>query len=379
MRNPLRRERVTGTPPGTPIYTGTSNTRPTSISVIEYDKHEFAEHTALDIADCARFLEGARVNWINVDGLHDTNVLTELGRLAGLHPLVLEDIANTQQRARVQVFENHVFVVLRMLYTPAAEAMTEAEAFDANGYRITEEQISLVIGRNYVITFQEHPGDPLDPIRKRIRTAAGRIRRMGADYLAYALLDTIVDNYYLVLEQLGDHLINLETGVIRSPDRKQLHAVYSAKQTLIALRRHIWPLREMVGALARGDAASGSSEGSAVLSEGTSLYLRDLYDHVIQLIEILESYRDMVGALVDLYMSSQSNRMNEVMKVLTIIATIFIPLTFIAGIYGMNFDPEVSPLNMPELAWYWGYPASLLTMGVIAGGMLVYFRRKKWL
>jgi magnesium transporter len=364
----IRRRKKAGTPPGTLVYTGTNEARPTRITVTEYDQGTIREYAPESAKECSRVLTSSLVNWINVDGLHDAAVLTEMGQVFGIHPLALEDIANTQQRARVQVFENHLFIVLKMLYPDP-----DLEAPEA----LLEEQISLVVGPNYVITFQEHPGDPFDPIRRRLQTGAGRIRRMGADYLAYALLDTIVDNYFLVLEQLGDHLIALETGVIESGDHSHLQKVYRAKHTLIALRRHIWPLREMVSALVRGDASNG--EGPSLIGETTTLYIRDVYDHVIQIIDILESYRDMVSALVDLHISNQSNRMNEVMKVLTIIATIFIPLTFIAGIYGMNFDPAASPFNMPELAWYWGYPTSLLAMAAIAGGMLYFFRKKGWL
>jgi magnesium transporter len=363
-----RRRKAVGTPPCTLVYTGTTETRPTRITVTDYDQDTITVRDTTNGTECGVYRDSPTVSWINIDGLHDTELLRDIGRTFGIHPLVLEDIVNTQQRPRVQTFDDHIFVVAKMLH-PANPSELPVE--------IQEEQISMIVGSRFVITFQEHPRDPFDPIRARLHAAAGRIRRAGADYLAYALLDTMVDAYFVVLEQFGDYLFSLETDVIQSSDRTALHSVYKAKQTLIAMRRHIWPFREVVNTLVRGDAAPGT--GSSLITESTALYLRDLYDHVIQIIDILESYREMVGALVDLYMSNQGNRMNEVMKVLTIIATIFIPLTFIAGIYGMNFDPESSPWNMPELAWYWGYPAALAVMALIAGGMVLYFRRRRWL
>lgn len=363
-----RRRKAIGTPPGTLVYTGTTETRPTRITVTDYDQDSIVVRELVSGTDCAPYRDSPTVSWINIDGLHDTELVREVGRVFNIHPLVLEDVVGTQQRPRVQTFDDHIFVVLKMLH-PAQEPVLPLE--------IREEQISMIVGHRFVITFQEHPEDPFDPIRVRLGAAAGRIRRAGADYLAYALLDTMVDTFFVVLEQFGDYLFSLESDVVQSSDREVLHAVYKAKQMLIAMRRHIWPLREVVNSLVRGDASPESS--TSVITEPSTLYLRDLYDHVIQIIDILESYRDMTAALVDLYMSNQGNRMNEVMKVLTIIATIFIPLTFIAGIYGMNFDPETSPWNMPELAWYWGYPVALAVMMFIAGGMLFYFKRRRWL
>ncbi len=370
MNIAFRRRKEAGVPPGSLIYTGTTDARETKITVTDYDRDSVSVYSPETAQACVPFLQSPRVSWINVDGLHDTVLLREIGSVFDIHPLVLEDVLNTQQRPRVQVFDDQIYIVLKILHVAddaAAEPLAE----------IQEEQISILLGRNYVITFQERSGDPFDPIRTRLHAGAGRIRRMGADYLAYTLLDTIVDSFFSLMERFGEHLITLESSVIESPDREQLQAVYTAKRSLIALRRHIWPMREMVNALVRGDAST--TETPEIVSDTTVLYLRDVYDHVIQIIDILESYRDMVAALVDLYMSSQSNRMNEVMKVLTIIATIFIPLTFIAGIYGMNFDPDTSPFNMPELQWYWGYPASLAIMAAIAGGMLLFFRKKKWI
>lgn len=359
-----RRRKKVGTPPGTLVYTGTTAERPTRITITDYDRETISVETPEDAHACLAYREKPTVSWINIDGLHDTALLAEIGDDFGIHALVMEDIVSTQQRPRVQVFDNYLYIVLKILHP-------------GDGIDIREEQISMIVGPQFVITFQEYPGDPFDPVRSRLHSVSARIRRMGADYLAYALLDTIVDTFFVVLERYGEHLIELESSVIESPDPEQLHAVYEAKRTIISLRRHIWPLREVVSVLVRGDATAVG--GVSMITESTVLYLRDVYDHAIQIIDIVESYRDMAAALVDLYMSSQSNRMNEVMKVLTIIATIFIPLTFIAGIYGMNFDPAASPLNMPELAWYWGYPAALAVMALIAGGMLVYFRRRKWL
>jgi len=288
-----------------------------------------------------------------VDGIHQVEVLELLGECFGLHPLVLEDILNTDQRPKMEDFSEYIFVVLKTF------------SYNDQSDEVEPEQISLILGPSLVLSFQERAGDVFDPIRERIRNGKGRIRRMGADYLAYALLDSIVDHYFIVLEQVGEDVEFLEEELVTNPTPETLQTIHNLKREMIFLRKSVWPLREVIGALERGE--------SSLIKESTGIYLRDVYDHTIQVIDTIETFRDMISGMLDIYLSSVSNRMNEVMKVLTIIATIFIPLTLVAGIYGMNFQ------YMPELGWRWGYPIVWLVMLVIGAVMLVYFRRKKWL
>jgi len=278
----------------------------------------------------------------------------KLGKYFEVHPLVLEDIVNTGQRPKMEDFENYLFIVLKMFH------------YDEEADEIKTEQVSLVLGSNFVISFQEREGDVFHPIRERIRNAKGRIRKMAPDYLAYSLLDAIVDSYFIIMEKLGEEIENTEEKLVTNPTPATLQTIHNLKREMIFLRKSVWPLREVISALERG--------GSSLIQESTHIYLRDVYDHTIQVIDTIESFRDMVSGMLDIYLSSISNRMNEVMTVLTIIATIFIPLTFIAGIYGMNFE------YMPELKWHWFYPKAFwLTIIVIAGFMAFYFKRKKWL
>jgi magnesium transporter len=269
----------------------------------------------------------------------------------------MEDVVNVHQRAKVEEYDGHLFLVVRVLLEGEKSLVTE--------------QVSLFLGGGVLVTFQEHRDDPFDPVRERLRKGKGRIRAAGADYLAYALLDTVVDSYFPLLESLGDRLQVLEDEILDSPGKSTVAGIYQAKRDLLLMRRSIWPLREAISALLRGE--------SDHVSPDTLIYLRDCYDHVVMVLDMVESYRDMTSGLMDFYLSSVSNRMNDVMRVLTVIATIFIPLTFVAGIYGMNFNPEASPYNMPELSWRWGYPAFWGVMVSVAVGMLIFFRRKGWL
>jgi magnesium transporter len=301
----------------------------------------------------------ASVAWINVDGLHQVEVLGDLGERVGLHPLVVEDILNTAQRPKLEDYGEYLFVVLKSLYHSAAPR-------GAVGHGDPEiEQISLVLGPTYVLSFQEREGDEFEPVRDRIRTDKGRVRKAGADYLAYTLIDLIVDQYFAVLERFGDQIEALEEELIAAPTPETAHAIHHLKREMALLRKSTWPLRELLGALERSE--------SPLIDESTKLYLRDVYDHTIQVIDTVETFRDVLSGMLDIYLSSVSNRMNEVMKVLTVISTVFIPLTFIAGVYGMNFR------HMPELGWPWAYPAVWLVMLVIAVLMVLYFVRKKWL
>lgn len=307
--------------------------------------------------DTVRELLGKHhVVWLNVDGLGNAALIEEIGKLFGFHRLALEDVVNTHQRAKVDDYGDHLFIVARMVH---------------GGERIVSEQLSLFVGPNYVVTFQDIPGDSLEPVRGRLRQAIGRAREMPPDMLAYALIDATIDGYYPVIEQLSDRLEALEEAMLACADESQLAPLRALKQDLLAVRRAIWPHREMLGQLIR--------ETHRQISAETRVYLRDCYDHAVQLIDLIEVYRELSMDLRDFYMSSISNRINETMRVLTIVSTVFIPLTFVAGVYGMNFRTDVSPWNMPELRWYYGYPFSLLLMAAIAVLMVWFFQRQGWI
>ena len=342
-----------GLPPGTLVYTGERKLETVRITVIDYDENIFQEKQVAKIEDCFDFKTTPTVTWINIDGLHDVDIIEKIGGQYDFHPLVLEDILHTGQRPKFEDYEKYIYIVLMML------------SFDDENQTVQSEQVSMVLGKNYVISFQENVGDVFEQIRDRIRNAKGRIRKMGADYLMYAILDAIVDNYFSILEKLGEKIEFLEEELVSNPTEKTLQQIHNLKREMIHLRKSVWPLRELISTFERSE--------SELIEESTEAYLRDVYDHTIQVIDTVESFRDMITGMVDLYLSSVSNRMNEVMKVLTIIATIFIPLTFIAGIYGMNFE------YMPELKWKFGYFGVWLIMLVITGGMFYYFRKKKWL
>jgi len=296
------------------------------------------------------------MTWVNVDGLGDTATLQKIAEIFGVHKLAMEDVVHVHQRAKVEEYEERLFIVIRM-----------PELTD-DGVRT--EQLSVFLGPDFVLTFQEKEGDCLDPVRERIRKSKGRIRHAGSDYLTYTILDAVVDSWFPILEDYGETLQDLENEVLGNPASEIVGEIHLVKRDLLEIRRIIWPMRETVNVLFKDE---------GLIQKETHLYLRDCYDHVIQIIDIVESYRDMASGLMELYLSSVSNNMNQVMKVLTIIATIFIPLTFIAGIYGMNFNPEASVLNMPELNWKYGYAAVWLLMLGIGGAMVFFFRRRGWL
>jgi magnesium transporter len=348
-----KRSKKAGLPPGTLVHIGERKAEELKITIIDYDEVHFQEREIEKIEECFVFRDRPTVTWINVDGLHQVEILETLGECYGLHPLVLEDILNTDQRPKMEDYGDYIYIVLKML--------------DQNnkGNEIVTEQISLILGPNFVFSFQERAGDTFDQIRERIRNSKGRIRKMGADYLAYTLLDSIVDNYFIILEKLGEKIEFLEEELVTRPIPETLRAIHHLKREMIFLRKAVWPLREVVGSMERGE--------PPLVKETTRIYLRDVYDHTIQVIDTIETFRDMVSGMLDIYLSSVSNRLNAVMKVLTIIATIFMPLTFIAGIYGMNFK------YMPELEWYWGYPAVWLVVVIIGISMLIYFKKKRWL
>jgi magnesium transporter len=335
------------------VHTGERKLETARITVIDYDEKNFHEKQMDNIEQAFQYKTTPTVSWINVDGLHDVSIIEKIGSHFDIHSLVLEDILSIGQRPKFEDMEKYIFVVLNMLY------------FDGHSQKITSEQVSIVLAPNYVISFQENIGDVFDPIRDRLRNAKGRIRKMQSDYLMYSLLDAVVDSYFNILEKLGEKIEILEEQLVTSPTEKTLHQIHYLKREMISLRKSIWPLREVLSTMERAE--------SPLISKATAVYLRDVYDHSIQVIDTTENFREMVSGMLDIYLSSLSNKMNNVMKVLTIIATIFIPLTFVAGVYGMNFD------NMPELKWKYGYFAVLIVMAIISLCMLVFFRRKKWI
>ncbi len=345
-----KREKKIGLPPGTPVFIGEKKAEEVKITILDYDETQFQEREVKDIQECFPFKETPAVTWINIDGIHDVEIIEKIGKNFDLHPLILEDIMNTHQRPKAEDYGNHLYIVLKMLSYNGETQETQAE------------QVSLVLGENYVISFQEREGDIFESIRERIRSGKGRIRKMGPDYLAYSLLDTVVDHYFIILEKDGEKIEALEDKVVTEPRPETLQEIHKLKRDMIFLRRSVWPLRELINGLERGE--------SPLIHKPTRVYLRDVYDHTIQVIDTVETYRDMLSGMHDTYLSSVSNRMNEVMKVLTIIATIFIPLTFIAGIYGMNFE------FMPELKWHWAYFSVWGVILIIAVLMLIFFRRK---
>jgi magnesium transporter len=327
--------------------------RQTALSVIDYSAEALTEKTGVTVAECVELKDRATVTWVNVDGLGDFEVLEALAQGYGLHPLVMEDILHTDQRPKVEDYGDYLYIVAQMLY------------FDEAQENLITEQVSLILGANFVISFQERRGDVFELIRERLRNARGRIRTMGADYLAYALLDAVIDHYFVIMEGLGDDVEALEMEVMHRPGRHTVRAIHGLKREMIYLRRSIWPLRELIANLQRGE--------SRLITDAVQVYLRDAHDHTVRIIETIEVTREFVGGMLDTYLSTMSNRMNEIMKVLTIIATIFMPLTLIVGIYGMNFK------HMPELEWRWAYFAVLGLMAGIAGAMLWYFHRRRWL
>lgn len=349
-----------GRPPGSIGYTGVVPEEPVEISLFSYDARNLEERTLSDVGELKSLLKQDRIFWVNFNGIHDEKILHCLLQEHGIHPLVLEDVGNVNHRPKAEYFDTFNFFILKMLYREKTDGL----------HTMSSEQVSLILGRNYVFSFQERKGDVFDPIRERLRKAKGRIRSSGADYLAYCLMDAITDNYFLLLEDLGGSIEEIEEALAVNPAKETLAKIHHMKQDLIRLRHSVWPQREVISFMQRED--------SPLVSESIQPYLRDLYDHTIQVMDSTEGFRDMLTSMIDLYMSGVSNRMNEVMKVLTIIATIFIPLSFIAGIYGMNFNGAASPLNMPELSWRYGYFFALGLMAMVGGGMVLYFKKKKW-
>lgn len=360
-RSPRTRARLSGlrhlAKPGSQPGTLESRADPaaTRIEVFAYGPDELKEHTVSSAEEIEALRSTSPVLWVNVVGLGDINLIAKLGENFLLHRLALEDVVNVHQRPKAEEYDDNVFIVARMVH---GDKPSESE------------QVSMFMGADYILTFQERAGDSFDPVRKRLRDGRGRIRSSPPDYLCYALLDALIDGYFPVLEEFGERLEDIEDAVVTEPEPDHVQILHDLKRELLLVRRSVWPLREMINSLIRDE--------HKLFDASTRVYLRDCYDHAIQLMDIIETYREIATGLIDVYISSVGAKMSDIMKVLTIIATIFIPLGFIAGLYGMNFNTG-SPWNMPELGWRYGYPVVLMTMLLVGVGMLYYFRQKGWI
>ncbi len=321
------------------------------IHIIDYSLNTVEEADVSTIKECIQYKDKSSVTWIDIQSIEDEGIIDSIGALFDIHPLIIEDIKQIGQRPKMEEFDTYNYFLLRM--------------FSFQNDKIRTEQISIVMGASYIITFQEKPGDVFDPLRERIRAKKFRINALGSDFLAYSLMDIIVDNYFVILETLGEEVERLEDVLLLNPTKEALHKIHSLKRKVLSLRRSVWPLRELLTNFERSE--------SPFIQKSTHEYIRDLYDHAIQIIDTVETYRESLSSMLDIYLSSVSNRMNEIMKVLTVISTFFIPLTFITGLYGMNFK------YMPELSLKWGYPAVLIIMILTVAGLVVYFKKKKWL
>ena len=344
-----------GLPPGALVYTGEkSKTDAVEISIWDYDIKGYREFENVPVERCKDFKNASTVTWINVNGVHDPNIIQTLGEIFDIHSLVLEDLLNPGHRAKFEAFDNYLFIITKMLHQDQEN-------------HLKAEQVGLIVGPGYVLSFQEFSGDVFNPVRQRIRNGKGNLRKMGSDYLAYALIDTLVDHAFIMVDRLGEQIEALEEDLIegRTGPQDPMKVINSFKKTVVFLRRTIWPFRDLISDLQKDE--------SNIFKKKTKLFLRDVYDHVIQLTDFMEVFRDLLSDLTDLHLSALSNRLNEVMKFLTIIGTIFIPLTFLAGIYGMNFK------HMPELEWPLGYPVLLVTMVAIGLTLVFYFKKKGWL
>ncbi len=333
--------------------------KPPEINLIDYNQNKHKYATNLTPEECAAYLDTESVSWVDVGGLGDKLILEQLAQVFNLHPLLLENIVNVPQRPKLEDYQNQLVLITQMVN------------FEVKGRRVWLEQVSFVLGENYLLTVQEEPEqDCFTSVRDRLSKSQGIIRHQKADYLTYALWDTIIDGYFPVLEVYGERIEELEELVLGRPTRKTLAQIHQIKRELLALRRAIWPQRDVLNILIR--------DGHPLIEEHVLRYFKDCYDHTVQIIDTIEIYRELSSGLMDVYLSAVSNKMNEVMKLLAVISTIFIPLTFVAGVYGMNFNTEVSPWNMPELDWYWGYPLCLLVMLAIALLLVTYFWRLGW-
>ena len=348
-----RKKKTLGLAPGSLIHIGDKKTDEAILTIIRFDIDQISETTIKSSDEWPLFEENPGVTWINTEGLHQVDIVEKIGKQFCIHPLTLEDILDTDHRPKVEDFENHIFVMMKIL------------AYDTRKEEILSEQISFILLKNTLLTFQERASDIFDPVQNRLHRTNSRIRQFGADFLLYSLMDIVVDNYFLVLEQIGAKIQEIEETLTDQPAQETLHTIHHLHREMLALRNAIMPLREVVLHLSRCD--------STLLNNQSISYFQDIYDHTIQIIDMLENYRDIVNGIKDMYFSAVSTHLNSIMMVLTVIATIFIPLTFLVGVYGMNFE------HMPELHWRWAYPVLWLVMISTAGGMLYVFKKNKWL
>ncbi len=347
-----KRSKKAGMGPGSLIHIGNTYGEKSRITLIRYDEASLIEKEISSAKDLREERNRPGVLWVNIHGLQDVHLLEEIGVIFGLHPLTLEDILSTDQRPRAEDYIDYIFIVLKHIHNHVDQSLHA-------------EQISIVLGRNFVLSFQEKETALFDPIFERLRAAKGKIRKAGADYLAHHLMDAIVDQYFVVLEEIEEKIEQLDDDLVRDATPARLHTIHHLKRELILLRRSLWPLRDAIGLLQRAD--------SPLIIDSDLIYFKDISDHIIAIIDTVDTFREMLASMLDIYLSSVSMKLNEIMKVLTIIATIFMPLTFLAGVYGMNFK------YMPELDWPWGYFGILAVMLLIALGMILFFRKKKWI
>lgn len=344
--------------PGSSIFTGEQKVDKILITIFDYDEHHFDERR-IDTLDELRLLkEKSKTLWVNINGLHDVGIIEKACEVFGIHSLAIEDILNVNHSPKIEEHDNFLFLILKMI------------DFDKSKQDLNIEQISIILGKNYVITFQENTGDVFDVIRDRIRTAKGRVRNGGADYLMYRLLDSIVDNYFITLEHVDDKIEFVEEKLLDNSEETYLKEIHTLRKDILKLRRAVYPLRDMTYYLQRGE--------NPLIQKATIVFARDLFDHIANNIETIENYREIINGVLEVHLTNASHRMNRVIKLLTMISTIFIPLTFIVGIYGMNFNTKVSIFNMPELNWKYGYLFVMIIMIVISVSLIVFFKRKKW-
>ena len=353
VKGGIKRSRKSGLPPGSLVHIGPERTEKTRITVVDYGEGHFEEREIQSAAELAPYCGKSTVTWVDVVGIHEPRVIGEIGSQFKIHPLLMEDIMNTTQRPKIDDLGKYICLIVKLI------------RFDEAAGELRIEQLSLVFNDDVVLSFQESDSGIFRPLRERLRNGLGRIRAMGTDYLVYTLLDAVVDHYFVVMEWMGEKIDRFEDEVVAAPKRETLRNIQQLRDEILLVRRSVWPLREVVSLLERAE--------SPLIDKTTAIYFRDVYEHTIQVMDTVDTYRDILSGMFDIYLSSISNRLNEVMKVLTIIATLFMPLTFLAGVYGMNFE------HMPELKWRYGYFLVWAVMIAVALGMLVFFRRKKWI
>ena len=347
-----------GTAPATLIVPQEYQGRKPMVSLIEYDAHSIEERKVETIDDLLPCLENDKVSWINVDGLGDAEFFRQLGLHFRIHQLALEDIFNIGQRPKVEEYDRQLFIVLAMAYQNKEK-------------ELVFEQVCMLLAEKFVITIQEESGDVFEPVRQRLRERGGNARFMKADYLTYALIDAVIDEYFPIIESLGDSMDELQETLLENPTGERIRQIHEFRRVIAQIRRAVWPQRDVLGRLMRDE--------TGLVAVRTKPFFRDCYDHTVVMLDLLENYREHTRDIMDLYLSSINIRTNDIVRVLTVISSIFIPLTFIAGVYGMNFDPKASPINMPELEWPFGYPFAICLMLAVSVGMILFFRHKKWL